>query len=138
MMTMEGELVILLAEDNRADVYLVRNSLKEYGIAHRLIVAEDGEDAIRLIEGVDSGALVVGLVLLDLNLPRKSGREILQRLRDSRSGTAIPVIVITSSDSQSDRMEMIDLGAQAYFRKPSRFEEFMLLGELVKQVVAGS
>lgn len=135
-MTMEGELVILLAEDNRADVYLVRSSLKKHGIAHRLIVAEDGEDAIRLIEGVDSGDLAVGLVLLDLNLPKKSGREILQRLRGSHSGTAIPVIVITSSDSQSDRVEMTGLGAQAYFRKPSRLEEFMQLGELVKQVVA--
>jgi CheY-like chemotaxis protein len=135
-MTMEGELVILLAEDNRADVYLVRSSLKKHGIAHRLIVVEDGEDAIRLIEGVDSGILAVGLILLDLNLPKRSGREILQRLRDSHSGTDIPVIVITSSDSQTDRVEMTSLGAQAYFRKPSRLEEFLQLGELVKQVVA--
>jgi len=133
---MQGELVILLAEDNRADVYLVRSSLKKHGIVHQLIVAEDGEDAIRLIEGVVSGTLDVGLVLLDLNLPKKSGREVLQRLRDNRSVTTVPVIVITSSDSQTERVEMIDLGAQAYFRKPSRFEEFMQLGELVKQVVA--
>jgi len=129
---------ILLAEDNQADVYLVRTSLKEHGIAHDLRVAKDGEEAIDLITGADSGGLVPGLVLLDLNLPKKTGQEILEHLRDTPRWAGVPVIIMSSSDSPTDRAKAARLGIRAYFRKPSRLDEFMRLGGIVKKVLQES
>jgi DNA-binding response OmpR family regulator len=78
------------------------------------------------------------LVLLDLNLPRRSGDQILQHLRHSDRCKDIPVVVVTSSDSPRDKAEMSRLGATRYFRKPSRLDEFMRLGPLVRELVGHS
>jgi DNA-binding response OmpR family regulator len=76
------------------------------------------------------------LVILDINLPRKSGREVLRALRQSPNCGRTPVLVVTSSDSQRDRDEMANLGASLYFRKPSDYNEFMKLGDVVKTLLA--
>jgi len=129
--------VIWLAEDNPADVYLVRTSLKGHGVDAELRVAHDGEEAIRMIEEVNSGAPLPAVALVDLNLPKFSGPEVVKNLRESTRCHDVPVIIISSSPSLGDREEMRDLGISAYFRKPSNFEDFMRLGEVVRGVLHG-
>src|SRR5437868_14368236 len=93
--------MVLLAEDSPADVYIVKRSLKKHLPGFDLRVVEDGEKAIRYIETVDGddGLPCPSAMIIDLNLPKKSGREILQRIRQSRRSCGIPVVVLTSSDS---------------------------------------
>jgi CheY-like chemotaxis protein len=74
-------------------------------------------------------------MLLDLNLPKKTGTQVLERLRKSSRCGGIPVIVMTSSDSPKDKEQTTSLGANQYFRKPSKLEEFMKLSEIVREVL---
>lgn len=129
---------ILLAEDNKPDVYLVRKSFEQHGVAHELRVVKDGEEAVRFIAGLEPEQPRPCLVILDLNLPKITGIEILERLRAHPECGRVPVIVTTSSDSPADRSEIARLGATAYFRKPARLDEFMQLGALVKRVLEES
>ncbi len=125
---------ILLAEDNPADVYLIRTALAECGVDVPIEVANDGRDVLRLIsEG--AGLRDVSLVILDLNLPRHDGIEILQRLREMEHLAQVPVVVLTSSDSPRDRILATELGATRFLRKPSRLEEFMALGDTFKEIL---
>jgi CheY-like chemotaxis protein len=99
---------------------------------------DDGEKAIRCLEKIeaDPEASCPDLILLDINMPRYTGGEILRRLRASpRCGNSL-VLVVTSSDSDTDRNAMSALGANGYFRKPSNFDEFMKLGQIVKELLA--
>jgi CheY-like chemotaxis protein len=127
--------LILLVEDNQADAFVVRKSLQDHGIPHDLIVMDDGDQAFRFIESVEAGAARPNLVLLDLNLPRRTGQEVLERLRSSPACFGVPTIVLTSSDAPADRARSAALGAKRYFRKPFQLEEFLHLGELVKQIL---
>jgi CheY-like chemotaxis protein len=127
--------LILLAEDNRADVFVVRKSLQDHGIPHELAVVADGEQAFRFIESVEAGSARPSLVLLDLNLPRRTGREVLERLRSSPACSAIPTVILTSSDAPADRAFSAELGVTMYFRKPFELEEFLHLGELIRQIL---
>ena len=132
------ESFILLAEDNKGDIYLGRRSLQEHGIAHEVRTVNDGEEAVRLIDNMGLAVPCPELVLLDLNLPKVGGSEILQHLRANPECANVPVIVLTSSDAPSDKRDVNKLGARAYFRKPSQLEGFMQLGELVRRVLAES
>jgi Response regulators consisting of a CheY-like receiver domain and a winged-helix DNA-binding domain len=125
---------ILMAEDNRADVTLVREALKVHQLACELQVVEDGELALRFFEALDADANLScpDLLLLDLNLPKVNGEEVLSHLRVSRRCAQMPVIVITSSDSDKDRDMAHRMGAARYFRKPSDLAEFMRLGAVIK------
>jgi chemotaxis family two-component system response regulator Rcp1 len=126
----DGTAEIFVAEDNRADVYLIRKALEEKQLAHRLHVAEDGEEAAAFIRAVGKEGPCPDLILLDLNLPKQDGSEILQQLRDHpRCGTK-PVIVISSSDSPKDHELAHRLDA-TFFRKPSDLEEFMQIADLI-------
>src|SRR5262249_4470387 len=129
--------LILLAEDNQADVHLVEASLEEHAIAHELRVMKDGEQTTRFIDRLDADSTMrlPSLILLDLNLPKQDGREVLKHLRISSRCAVVPVIIVTSSDSPADRAAAPELGARAYFRKPSHLDEFMQLGALVKDLM---
>jgi CheY-like chemotaxis protein len=129
--------VILLIEDSSADVYLVRESLTKHLKDFELQVVNDGEKAFKWIEAADSDASLPcpSLILLDLNLPKRSGHEILRRMRQSPRCGQVPVVILTSSDSPSDRAETSKLGATAYFRKPPDLEEFMQIGAVVERVL---
>ena len=120
---------ILLAEDNPADVYLIEEALRENGVEFEMIVAEDGEQALTMLA---DPARQLDVVLLDLNMPKRGGSEVLQKLQ----GSHLPVIVLTSSDSPADKMQALRLGATHYIRKPTGLDEFLAIGATIKAIVA--
>jgi len=125
---------IWIAEDNPADVYLIEEALRRHAFSYRLATAGNGEDMLNMIlrlEG-DPSQTCPDLFLIDLNLPRRSGAEILGKIRQSRRCAQVPAIVITSSDSPQDRAKAQELGASFYFRKPADLEKFMTLGGVVR------
>ena len=127
----------MLAEDNPADALLVGEALNLYQLSAVLHIFDDGEKAFEFIQNTehDDFAPCPALALLDLNLPRKSGLEILARIRQSPKFKDVPVVIVTSSDSPKDRAETARLGANRYFRKPSGYEEFLRLGQVVQEVI---
>ncbi len=128
---------ILLVEDNVADVFFVREALRFEGIETELFVAPDGEKAVEFIESaeISRDAPCPQIILLDLNLPRRSGAEVLLRINQSSRLAKVPVVIVTSSDAPSDRAEMARLGARRYFVKPRDLDEYLKLGVLVKDVL---
>jgi len=126
---------LLLVEDSPADVFLVREAMETEGLPFRLVLAEDGEAAMQVLNRVDAETEPAPHVLLvDLNVPRRDGIQVLERARRSPVCGGIPVIVISSSDSPADRQRAFALGASEYFRKPSTLDEFMQLGRIVRMV----
>ena len=103
-----------------------------------VFVVPDGEKAIDFIARADAGpgAPCPDLLLLDLNLPKRDGFEVLRRLRASTRCQSIPVLIITSSDSEDDRNRAAALGA-GYFHKPPDYDEFLKLGEVLKELLEG-
>ena len=128
---------IMLLEDNPADALIVEEALSREGLQFDLQTIDDGEDAMAMI---DSGALSKAgtpfdIFIVDLNLPKVSGREILQRLSQLESCSMIPRMVFSSSDSPDDRAETLALGAKYYFRKPFNLDEYMKIGPYIRQVL---
>jgi CheY-like chemotaxis protein len=130
-------LQILLAEDNEGDVMLVEQALEEHQIDHKLHVVKDGDQALGFVAdmGTSDGPPCPDVLLLDLNLPKVDGPQVLQQFRKHPACAHTPVIVVTSSDAPRDRQLVKALGADAYFRKPSDLIEFMALGALIKELV---
>jgi CheY-like chemotaxis protein len=128
---------ILLGEDNPADVYLIREALREHGVDCTLRVASDGKELLGIISPERSHAegQRLDLIILDLNLPRHDGIEILQRLRETPELAHVPVVVLTSSDSPRDRLMAGQLGATRYLRKPSSLDQFLSLGAVFKDLL---
>ena len=127
---------ILVAEDNAGDVSLIRLALQEQAVTHEIAVQPDGEKAIHFLSALEAGdGLCPALVLLDLNLPRVDGREVLQRIRQGARCASIPVIVFSSSDSDRDRQVAIGLGATKYLKKPSNLEDFLQIGRFLKEML---
>jgi two-component system, chemotaxis family, response regulator Rcp1 len=128
---------VLLADDNPSDVYLIREALREHSVDCSLRVVSDGKDALGVISDemkkTFPGSL--SLIILDLNLPRHDGIEILQKLRESARLDHVPVVVLTSSDSPRDRVLANELGATRYLRKPSNLEAFLGLGAVFKELL---
>ena len=125
-----------MAEDNPADVYLIRVALQEHGIDIPLEVAADGKEVLHILEReMQPDATDLRLIILDLNLPRHDGIEIMQRLLESGRMAHVPVVVLTSSDSPRDRTVASALGAARFLRKPSNLEQFLNLGAAFKEVL---
>lgn len=128
---------VLLAEDNPGDVLLIREALKAGGFEFELAVESDGEKMLAHIDLIEAGQIPCpDIVLLDLNLPKRNGDALLKRMRASVRCQNLPVIVVTSSDSRKDRDMAARLGASEYFRKANDFDEFMLLGSVVRRHTA--
>jgi two-component system, chemotaxis family, response regulator Rcp1 len=125
---------ILLAEDNPADVYLIREALKEHGVDCPIQTASDGREVLTLIDTAGP-AWHPDLIILDLNLPRHDGIELLQKLRSTVGLNGVPVVVLTSSDSPKDRATATELGATRYLSKPSNLEHFLELGAVFKELL---
>lgn len=121
-----GTVEILLVEDNPGDVRLTKEGLKGSRIAHRITVVGDGVEAMAYLKREDDyrDAPRPDIILLDLNLPRKDGREVLAEIKGNPDLRRIPVIVLTSSKAEQDIINAYDLHANCYIRKPINLNEF--------------
>jgi CheY-like chemotaxis protein len=128
---------VLLVEDSPADINLVEEALEQAEVDCRLHIVRDGARAFEFLEQLDAGQdrPVPDVVLLDLNLPKIGGEEVLKRVRKSPKCGRARVLIISSSDAPADRERMLKLGANDYFRKPSGLAQFMLLGIKVRAMI---
>jgi CheY-like chemotaxis protein len=118
---------ILLVEDSPDDVLFTREALADADLPHRLSVARDGEEAMAFLrrEGAHGDAPAPDLILLDLNLPRKDGREVLTEVKADSELREIPIVVLTTSSSDEDIMHSYRSYVNSYIRKPVTFEKFV-------------
>lgn len=129
MITIGKPVEILLVEDNKGDVGLVEEVFEESKIRNNLHVTEDGEEAMLYLhgEGKFSGSSRPDLILLDLNLPKKDGREVLREVKEDSNLKNIPIVVLTTSNDEKDILEAYDLHANAYVTKPLDFNQFIMV-----------
>jgi two-component system, chemotaxis family, response regulator Rcp1 len=125
---------ILLVEDNPGDVRLTREALKESKIRNNLSVAVDGMEAMEYLrrEGRFAQAARPDLILLDLNLPRKNGREVLADIKKDENLRRIPVVVLTVSQAEEDVMRAYNLHANCYVTKPLNLDQFMTVVQSIE------
>jgi len=117
---------VLLVDDDPADVILIQEAFEQYAVRNTLHVVADGEQALQFLrqEGRFSGVPRPGLVLLDLNLPRRNGLEVLAEMRADSGLAAIPVVILTTSRAPEDILSSYRLYASAYISKPTDYDEF--------------
>ncbi|TDV55090.1 response regulator [Actinophytocola oryzae] len=124
---------VLLVEDDDGDVLMTREAFEHHKIRNKLHVVQDGEEALQFLrrEGVYEGAPRPGLILLDLNLPRRDGREVLAELKGDPELRVIPVVVLTTSEAEEDIVRSYSLHANAYVSKPVDFDRFI---DVIRQI----
>ncbi len=124
---------ILLVEDDPGDVRLTREALKGSKLRNNLHIVEDGEEAMEFLrkEGVFADAPRPDIILLDLNLPRKDGREVLEEIKEDSDLRRIPVVVLTTSESDEDILISYNLHANCYITKPVEMKQFL---QIVKTI----
>jgi CheY-like chemotaxis protein len=124
---------VLLVEDDPGDVVLIREAFEHNKVYNALHVVSDGVQALEFLrrEGDHADAPRPDLVLLDLNLPRKDGRQVLAEVKDDTDLRTIPVVVLTTSEAEEDILRSYDLHANAYVTKPVDFDRFI---EVVRQI----
>lgn len=121
---------ILLVEDNPSDIGLTRRALEKSHIANKLIVVEDGQEALDYLFGGDPLTdpklnELPALILLDLKLPKVDGLQVLRRIRANERTSRLPVVMLTTSSEEDDIAQSYDLGANSYIRKPVDFNQFV-------------
>jgi CheY-like chemotaxis protein len=118
---------VLLVEDDPGDVLMTREAFEDNKVRNRLIVVSDGEEALAYLrqEGRYADAVRPDLILLDLNLPRRDGREVLAEIKSDEGLHQIPVVVLTTSQSEEDILRSYQLHANAYVTKPVDFDRFI-------------
>ena len=121
------QIEILLVEDNEGDVGLVEEVFQEAKIMNNLNIAEDGEEAILFLrkEGKFSNVPSPDIILLDLNLPGKDGREVLKEIKEDDELKRIPVVILTTSRAEGDILKSYNLHANSYITKPVDFDQFI-------------
>lgn len=124
---------VLLVEDDPGDVLLIREAFEFNKVHNNLNVVSDGEQALAYLrrEGEHAGSSRPDLVLLDLNLPRKDGREVLAEVKQDPDLRTIPIVVLTTSEAEEDVLKSYQLHANAYVTKPVDFERFV---SIVRQI----
>ena len=129
---------MLVVEDNEADVLLIREAIEAENPGVTIDVVEDGDQAVRLFDQLEEATSMPSpdLVILDINLPKRQGGEVLEHLRQSRRFHNVRALVVSTSDSARDREQMAELGADGYFKKPSDYDAFMSLGNIVRNMLA--
>jgi CheY-like chemotaxis protein len=128
--------VILLVEDNPDDEALTLRALKKNNIRNEVIIARDGVEAVDYLFGTGAHAgrdlsVMPQVILLDLKLPKMDGFEVLERIRSSEAAQYLPVVILTTSSEDQDRIRGYDLGANSFVRKPVEFDKFI---EAVRQL----
>jgi CheY-like chemotaxis protein len=118
---------VLLVEDDPGDVLMTQEAFADYKIANRLSVVTNGEDAIAYMrkQGRFGDVPTPDLVLLDLNLPRRDGREVLREIKEDPELRRVPVVILTTSEAEEDVLASYLLHANAYVRKPVDFDQFV-------------
>lgn len=124
---------ILLVEDNEADIRLTQEGLKEAKIRNNLNIVRDGEEAMDFLNkaGNYSKVATPDLILMDLNLPKKDGREVLEEIKNDEKLTHIPVVVLTTSEAEKDIVKSYKLHANCYVAKPMGMDQFV---EVIKAI----
>lgn len=134
-MTIDAQPIeILMVEDNPGDVRLTQEALKEYKIRNNLHVVGDGEQAMDFLRQQEpfQGATRPDLILLDLNLPKMDGREVLQEIKNDPELKRIPIVVLTTSEAEEDIVQSYDLHANSYVTKPVDFERFVKVVKVIE------
>jgi two-component system response regulator len=126
---------VLLVEDNPGDVELARIAFDESGLGTCLHVVGDGEEAMAFLwnKGQYGNAPRPDLILLDLNLPKKDGREVLAEIKNDEELKTIPVVILTTSNAEEDVHQLYDLNANCYIPKPLKFDQFIEIIRLVER-----
>ena len=124
---------VLLVEDDPGDVLMTREAFEDHKVQNNLAVVNDGVDAVAYLrkEGRYADAPTPDLILLDLNLPRKDGREVLAEIKADETLRSIPVVVLTTSEAEDDVIRSYNLHANAYVTKPVDFDQFL---RIVRQI----
>jgi CheY-like chemotaxis protein len=137
---MNAELIdVLLVEDDPGDVMLIREAFADHKVGNALAVVSDGVEAIAFLrrEGEHAGAPRPDLILLDLNLPRKDGTEVLAEIKADPDLATIPVVVLTTSEAEEDILRSYELHANAYVTKPVDFEQFSRIVHQIDEFFIG-
>jgi CheY-like chemotaxis protein len=130
---------LLLAEDNAGDVLLFREALKSCDFSFELVVVQDGQAAIDVVENHPATGTRVGLdlVVLDVNLPKRNGDEVLQRIRREPALSGLPVIMLTSSSLPADQKRAGELGATLFLQKPSTLDQLLDIAKVIEEMLKG-
>jgi chemotaxis family two-component system response regulator Rcp1 len=116
---------ILLVEDNPGDVRLIKEVFKDAKIYNNMQVAYDGEAAMEILRKDDGNIIFPDLILLDLNLPKKDGREVLREIKGDDCLKCIPVVILTTSNAEEDLIETYKMNANCYITKPVDLDQFI-------------
>jgi two-component system, chemotaxis family, response regulator Rcp1 len=130
---------VVLVEDSPADVYLLQCALRSAGLDCELTVIDDGTEALALVRqsGKYATSTPPDLAIIDLNLPKHGGFEILEEMRANRSFTEMPVLILSSSSSPRERARMEKFRVRRFVEKPPDLEEFLKIGLIVKELLVG-
>jgi two-component system, chemotaxis family, response regulator Rcp1 len=129
---------VLVIEDNSSDVFLLERALHQQDLRFELIHLADGGEALAFIrrDGAYADAPIPHLILVDLNLSRYSGEDVLREIRDAKHLAGVPVCAWSSSQSHRDRARLMGLGVARFVTKPSGLDQFMEIGKLIKDLLA--
>ena len=129
-----GSIKVLLVEDNPDDIEIARRALARAAARVELSVARDGQEALDILFAAKNGETrCPGLILLDLNLPKVDGREVLEKIKADPKLKRIPVVVLTVSTREEDIVRAYDLGVNTFITKPVRFEDFIKVVTTIKE-----
>lgn len=121
---MNDEVEILIVEDNPTDLEMTLRSLRRQNVANRIVALRDGAEALQYFFGDGDRVRIPKVILLDLKLPKVDGIAVLKKLKSEESTRRIPVVVLTSSTEERDRLASYDLGANSFIVKPVEFDSF--------------
>jgi two-component system, chemotaxis family, response regulator Rcp1 len=126
---------ILLVEDSPGDIRLIQEAFKESGFSNHLNIARDGEEALSFLrkEGIYADSPRPAFILLDLNLPRKNGREVLAEIKMEKAFRQIPVVILSTSTNEEDVLNAYDLHANCYIPKPLDMDNLVKLGKSLEE-----
>lgn len=127
-----SNLPILVVEDNPIDLELTLRAFSRKKLTNPIQVARDGEEALKFVERWEQGELTPVVILLDLNMPKVNGLEVLEKLKSHPEFKTIPVVILTTSSESNDLQRAYKLGANSYIVKPVDFEKFLEVAEVIE------